>query len=55
MAYNLKTGKKVPLKSPLTLAKKQKKMPGSVPAPKFKPRDRKAGNKYAAKKGAKKA
>ena len=35
-----------------TLSGKQKKM-DSTPAPKFKPRDRKAGNKFTAKKGKK--
>lgn len=47
MAFKLKKGI---TKSPLKLTQKQKTMPGSVPAPKFKPRDRKAGNKYTARK-----
>ncbi len=55
MAYNLKTGKKEELRSPITTAlKKQKAVPGATSAPKFKPIPRvlpkKLRNKYAAKK-----
>lgn len=58
MAYNLKTGKKEPLKKLAKLTPKQKKSPDMVPAPKFKPRDRKKGplgaNKYTAAKSKRK-